>query len=100
MSSTPTAGHQHLDGDAAEAAEAAAERYLESGELPGCEVCSAEVQELARYLSAGQLLGRRHAYVPGTPGADAIRVLRRRTYPRRALAAVVSTLTPAGITER
>jgi len=97
MSSTPTADHRHLDADAADAA---AQRYLQSGELPACDSCSSEVQELARYLSTGQLLGRRHAYVPGTPGADAIRVLRRRTYPRRALAAVVSTLTPSGMSER
>ena len=97
MSSTPTAGHQHLDGDDADAA---AQLYLQSGELPACNTCSSEVQELARYLSTGQLLGRTHAYLPGTPGADAIRVLRRRTYPRRALAAVVLTLTPSGMSER
>ena len=97
MSIPPTADHEHLSGDNAEAS---ARLYLRSSDLPECDVCASEVQELARYLSAGELLGRRHAYVPGTPGADAIRALRRRSYPRRALAAVVATLAPAGVTER
>lgn len=97
MSAAPNGGHRHLAGDDAEGA---AHLYSRSGSLPECDGCASEVRELARYLSTGQLLGRKHAHVPGTPGADAIRALRRRTYPRRALTAVVTTLAPGGMAER
>ena len=71
-----TSAHEHLGSDSAELA---ARRYLETGDLPECETCRSEVRELARYFSAGQLLGRRHADLPGTPAATAIRELRRRS---------------------
>lgn len=93
MSTQPVSGHQHLDEDSAEAA---AHHYLRSGELPDCAVCGREVQALARYFSAGQLLGQRRSDIPGTPAANAIRELRRRSYPRRALGALGAMLTPAG----
>ena len=93
MSTRPTSIHEHLDGDSAEAA---AHRYLQSGELPDCAVCGAEVRDLARYFSAGQLLGQRRSDLPGTPAANAIRELRRRSYPQRALVAIASILVPAG----
>ena len=93
----PTSAHEHLGSDSAEGA---AHRYLEAGDLPECETCGSEVRELARYFSAGQLLGRRHADLPGTPAANAIRELRRRSYPRRALAAIAATLAPGGGSER
>ena len=70
----PTSAHEHLGSDSAEGA---AHRYLEAGDLPECETCGSEVRELARYFSAGQLLGRRHTDLPGTPAANAIRELRR-----------------------
>lgn len=93
MSTLPTSRHEHLDGDSAEAA---AHHYLRSDELPDCAVCRSEVRDLARYLSAGQLLGQRRSDLLGTPAANAIRVLRRRSYPQRALAAVAGIFTPAG----
>ena len=93
MSVQPTSMHEHLDGDSAEAA---AHHYLRSGELPDCEVCRSEVQDLARYFSASQLLGQRRSDLPGTPAANAIRELRRRSYPQRALAAIAAIFAPAG----
>lgn len=93
MNTHETPAHDHLAGDAADAW---AERYLQSGELPECAVCSSETESLARYLSTGRLLGRRHTDLPGTPAANAIRELRRRSYPRRAFAAIASTLAPLG----
>ena len=92
-----TSAHEHLGSDSAEVA---ARRYFETGDLPECETCRSEVRELARYFSAGQLLGRRHADLPGTPAANAIRELRRRSYPRRALAAIAVTLAPVRGSER
>ena len=76
----PSSAHEHLDEDAVEEA---ARRYVDSAELPECATCASEVTELARYLSTSELLSRRQSEPTGTPAADAVRRVRRDTYPRR-----------------
>ena len=93
--------HIHLDEDEVEAAALAAldgsERTV--SELD-CEECFARVSARGRCLSLARLLTRDAREPFGTPAVDAVRMIRRRSYRRRALGEIAALVTISPLRDR
>ena len=99
--SEPKEVHRHLDDDEVEAA--ALEVLEDSGRTVSeldCKECSARVSAHGRCLSLARLLTRDTREPFGTPAVDAVRMIRRRSYRRRALGEIAALVTTSPLRDR
>ena len=93
--------HQHLDAEQVddlvrEAMDGLGDPALE---IP-CAQCQEEIELHARCLRLARLLTHDTRIPPGTPAVDAVRAIRRKSYPKRALAEIAALLSSSPLKER
>ena len=93
--------HQHLDEDQLD--DIAREVIDGTGEAPSqadCAHCQEQIELHARCLQLARLLTHDTRVPAGTPAVDAVRAIRRKSYPRRALAEIAALLSSPPLKER
>ena len=99
--SDPKPVHMHLNDDQVEAAALAA---LDGSEPTlsrlDCEECHARVSARGRCLSLARLLARDTRVPFGSPAVNAVKMIRRRSYRRRALGEIASLVTASPLRDR
>lgn len=93
--------HRHLDDEQIEAvAFATLDDFEEPETTVECQECETRISAHVRYLSLARLMARDTRAPLGTPAVDAVRMIRRQSYPRRALGEIAALLTSSPMKAR